>query len=69
MTLFIDSSESRTRLNPCVMHALSLIDNCGNNMLEARRLADFQLQCCPAQEFPHWLEVYAVLIGEIGGQA
>lgn len=65
----LDSSERRARFNPCVTHALAILDDCQGDVSEARKLADLQLQCCADQEFSHWLEVYAVLVGERGGQS
>ncbi|HZW05370.1 MAG TPA: hypothetical protein VFF58_00550 [Candidatus Nitrosotalea sp.] len=64
-----DASERRARLNPGVMHAIALLENCGDNVSTAQYLANFQLQCCAVNEFRHWLEVSSVLSGELGGRA
>lgn len=64
-----DRSNSRCTLNPSVMHAIAIIEDCCGNIPEARKLASLQLQCCTSKEFNHWVQVYAVLNGESGGKS
>jgi hypothetical protein len=56
-------------MNPSVMHAAIIIDECEGDRSEALKLVRMQLRCCPRIELQHWKRVYAVLCGEVGGQA
>jgi len=64
----LDASERRARLYPVVVHAISLIDEAGGYET-ALDYANAQLGMVSAREFRHWAGVYAVLSGQVGGQA
>jgi len=65
---YFDASERRCRLNPVIMHALAIIEALGS-VSAARETASLQIQNCPGPDYRHWLHLYAVLTGEIGGAA
>jgi hypothetical protein len=69
LMIISERSYLRCNLNPAVMHALAVIEECRDNIPEARKLAALQMQCCTSKEFNHWVQVYAVLNGESGGKS
>ena len=61
--MFIDHDDELARSNPGVMHALAILLDCHDDVLEARSLAALQWES-GAQDPKHWRQVWAVLNGE-----
>ena len=64
----LDASERRARLYPVVVHAIALLEEAGAYDV-ALDYASTQLNVVPIKQFRHWAGVYAVLSGQVGGQA
>jgi hypothetical protein len=58
-----DTNLRRCALNPVAMHALYLLDACGNDLATAKAMASINAQTCEGTDWQcvHWLAVYSVL--------
>jgi len=63
-----DPSNERCRLNPAVMHALFMLEACGENFEQAIEIVADRFHSGDADP-KHWLGVFKVLNAESGAQA
>jgi hypothetical protein len=65
--MILDASQVRAFFNPVTIHALSILDACDDNLIQAREIAGIQFQCGPGDP-KHWFAIYSIFLQE-GAQA